>query len=59
MHHVEEEEEELFPDVTKIMEPDALEALGQMMEGEAETLKEAGGARFTVQVKSEEPVVQA
>jgi hemerythrin superfamily protein len=58
MHHVEEEEEELFPTVKKIMEPEALEALGQLMEGEATTLLEAGNARRMVEVKTEEPVVQ-
>jgi hemerythrin superfamily protein len=59
MHHVEEEEEELFPEVKKIMEPEALEALGQTMEGEATMLLEAGNARRMIQVKTEEPVVQA
>src|SRR4051812_41835063 len=59
MHHVEEEEEELFAEVKKIMEPEALEALGQTMEGEATILMEAGNARAMVQVKIEEPVVQA
>jgi hemerythrin superfamily protein len=58
MHHVEEEEEELFPTVKKIMEPEALEALGQLMEGEATTLLEAGNARRMIEVKTEEPVVQ-
>ncbi|MDB4967340.1 MAG: Hemerythrin cation binding domain protein [Myxococcales bacterium] len=58
-HHVEEEEEELFPKVKEIMEPEALEALGQAMEGEASIMEEAGNARLMVQVKTEEPVVQA
>jgi hypothetical protein len=40
------------------MEPEALEALGQLMEGEATTLLEAGNARRMIEVKTEEPVVQ-
>lgn len=58
-HHVGEEEEELFPAVKKLMEPEALEAIGQLMEGEAMMMKERGDARATVKVEIEPPMIQA
>src|SRR4051812_17370985 len=57
-HHVEEEEDELFPEVRKLLAPDALEALGQVMEGEAAALEEKGNARLTIEPKSEPPAIQ-
>ncbi|MCU1282514.1 MAG: Cation-binding protein, hemerythrin family [bacterium] len=57
-HHVEEEEEELFPEVQKLMQKDALEALGQQMEAEAMQLMEAGAPRKSIRVESEAPAVQ-
>jgi hemerythrin superfamily protein len=58
-HHVEEEEEELFPKVQKLLTKEALEALAQLMEAEATRLMEAGAPRRTIQVKTEEPTIQA
>jgi hemerythrin superfamily protein len=57
-HHVEEEEEELFTEVEKIMTTDALEALGQQMEAEAMQMMEAGEPRRTIHIESEAPAVQ-
>ena len=57
-HHVEEEESELFPEVEKLMMADALEALGQQMEGEAAMLMEAGEPRKMIRVETEAPAVQ-
>lgn len=57
-HHVEEEEEELFPTVQKLITKEALEALGETMEAEVEVLRGAGDARMTVQIKSEQPAIQ-
>jgi hemerythrin superfamily protein len=57
-HHVEEEEEEFFPTVRKIMTAEALEALAQLMDAEANRMIEAGAPRRTIQVKAEEPRVQ-
>jgi hemerythrin superfamily protein len=58
-HHVEEEESELFPQVKELLTVEALEALGQMMEAEAARMMEAGEPRRSVQLKAEEPMVQA
>jgi hemerythrin superfamily protein len=57
-HHVEEEEEELFPTVKKIMSKEALEALAQIMEAEANKLMEEGAPRARIQLKAEPPAVQ-
>ena len=56
-HHVEEEEEDLFPKVRKLMTAEALTALGQMMEAEATKLMEAGAPRQNIEPKAEEPRV--
>jgi hemerythrin superfamily protein len=58
-HHVEEEEEELFPSVKKLMTAEALEALAQIMEVEANRLMEEGAPRRNVRVAAEQPQVQA
>lgn len=57
-HHVEEEEEELFSSVRKLMTENALEALGQMLEAEALRMMQLGAPRSTIRPKPEEPVVQ-
>lgn len=41
-HHVEEEEDELFPEVEKIIDKERLEALGQEMSAEQAELEEQG-----------------
>ncbi|HEY1957441.1 MAG TPA: hemerythrin domain-containing protein [Polyangiaceae bacterium] len=43
-HHVEEEEEELFPKVEKAMDDDVLEALGKKMKARFEELVDKGHA---------------
>lgn len=58
LHHAEEEEEELFVAVRKLMTTNALEALGQMMEAEALRMMSAGAPRLTIKPKTEEPVIQ-
>lgn len=57
-HHVEEEEGELFPQVTKLLPSAALEAIGQQMEAEAAELMAAGKPRMNVRVESEQPAAQ-
>ena len=57
LHHVEEEEDQLFAEVRKLMTAEALEALAQLMEAEANKLMEAGAPRATVEIKSEPPSV--
>src|SRR5437868_12269676 len=47
-HHVEEEEDELFPSVRKLMTKEALEALAQLMEAEANRMMAAGAPRRTI-----------
>jgi len=57
-HHVEEEENELFPEVELLLSRDALEAIGQMMEADAEMLKAEGEPRKNVKVETEPPATQ-
>jgi hemerythrin superfamily protein len=57
-HHVEEEEEELFASVKKLMTANALEALGQMMEAEALRMMQLGSPRLTIRLKAEAPDVR-
>jgi hemerythrin superfamily protein len=57
-HHVEEEEDEFFPTVKKLMTAEALEALAQVMEAEAMRMMEQGAPRRSLQLKAEEPRVQ-
>jgi len=47
-HHVEEEENELFPKVRKVHSRDELEDLGVLMEQTAEELQERGAPRMEV-----------
>jgi len=47
-HHIEEEEEDLFPKVRKMLEADELEDLGVVMEDMAEDLKTEGAPRESV-----------
>ena len=47
-HHIEEEEEELFPKVKKMLKEEELEDLGVVMEDMAEDLKAAGAPRESV-----------
>ena len=47
-HHVEEEEQELFPKVQKLHSKDELEDLGVLMEQTAEELEEQGAPRMEV-----------
>jgi hemerythrin superfamily protein len=47
-HHVEEEENELFPKVRKVHSRDELEDLGVLMEQTAEELKKQGAPRMEV-----------
>ena len=57
-HHVEEEEEELFAEVQKLMGDEALEALGQQMEAEAAQLLNAGAPRRNIRLEPEAPAIQ-
>jgi hemerythrin superfamily protein len=56
-HHVDEEENEMFPEVNKLLTAEALEALGQTMEAEAMVLMEKGNPRFDIRVETEAPAV--
>lgn len=58
LHHVQEEEDELFPEVSQILERDALEAIGQQMEAETEEMMSSGEPRNTLRVESEPPTIQ-
>jgi hypothetical protein len=58
LHHVDEEENFLFPTAMELLEADALEALGQRMEAEAELIRAAGAPRRLVKVEIEPPAVQ-
>lgn len=58
LHHVQEEEDELFPEVTQLLERDALEAIGQQMEADTEEMMSSGEPRNTVRVESEPPAIQ-
>ena len=52
MHHVGEEEKELFPKVRKMLAKEELEDLGMVMEDMAEELKSSGVPRESVPAKT-------
>lgn len=54
-HHVQEEESDLFPKVTKLFDEDQLEALGQEMTAEQVELEEKGDPRNAVPRETEHP----
>lgn len=53
-HHVEEEEEELFPNVRKILDQEELEDLGMQMQELAEEILSEGEPRKTIPSETEE-----
>jgi len=53
-HHVEEEEQELFPKVRKVLAKEELEDLGVVMEDMAEELKASGAPREAVPAETGE-----
>ena len=52
-HHVEEEEEELFPRVERMFDDEALESLGEAMEDTQAALLQAGNPRQSVPAETE------
>lgn len=54
-HHVEEEEQDLFPKVKKILNVEELKALATQMEEEKSALTEKGEARSKVPSETKEP----
>lgn len=54
-HHLEEEEGELFPEVREFMDDDTLEAIGQIMQADAEALLAEGAPRRRLQIEVEPP----
>ena len=52
-HHVEEEEETLFPRVERMFDDEALVSLGKTMQGTASELESAGNARQAVPSETE------
>ncbi len=55
MNHVEEEENDLFPQVKQLMDDDQLEELGEEMESEAGQLYADGSPRMVIPSETEEP----
>jgi hemerythrin superfamily protein len=58
LHHVEDEENELFPKVKRAVSSELLEALGQKMAEESALLEEQGNARFSIEIATEPPAMQ-
>ena len=54
-HHVEEEEDELFPKVEKLFDEEQLEAIGALMDETAEQLKREGSPRDAVPGETDAP----
>jgi hemerythrin-like domain-containing protein len=54
-HHVHEEEEELFPAVKNLLEPEELEELAEEMQELAEELREQGAPRMQVPNETDRP----
>lgn len=53
-HHVEEEEDEMFPKVKKLLDAEELDALEQEMIAEQEELEEAGNPRLAIPAETGE-----
>ncbi len=53
-HHVEEEEDDLFPKVQKLLDDDELEAVAAAMEQTATELREEGEPRMSVPSETRE-----
>jgi len=58
-HHVEEEENELFPKVKKLLTAEQLETIGTTVQSAAEELKATGAPRKQVKVEIEPPAATA
>jgi len=58
LHHIEQEENELFPKVKRALASDLLDALGQKMAEESAVLEERGNARFSIEITAEPPTIQ-
>jgi hemerythrin superfamily protein len=58
-HHVEEEEQELFPKVRQDLSSDALEAIGQQLEAATEELMAKGEPRKDIKPETEPPAISA
>jgi hemerythrin superfamily protein len=55
LHHVEDEENELFLKVKRTLSSNLLDALGQKMAQESSLLEERGNARFSIELGEERP----
>ena len=57
LHHVEEEESQLFPKVVKIMDAEQLEEIGARMKRTADELESEGAPHEQIRVEVERPLV--